>query len=41
MNGNRVALKMLRLGPEDDKSKIVAVGRNPGDRPQFLTFPTT
>lgn len=28
LNNNPVALKMLRLGPEDDKSKIAAVSYN-------------
>jgi hypothetical protein len=41
MDGNRVALKILRLGPEDDKSKIATVSCNLEDRPQFLTFGTT
>lgn len=40
MDGSRVALKMLRLGPEDDKNKIVAASHNLGDRPQFLTYTT-
>ena len=34
---NRVAIKMLRLGPDDDKEKITAVSRKMGDRPQVLT----
>lgn len=26
LDGSRVAIKMLRLGPEDDKDRITAVG---------------
>ena len=37
MDGNRVALKMLRVGPEDDKSKIATVGRHLEDQPKFPT----
>lgn len=38
---NRVAIKMLRLGPDDDKDKIATVSRKTGDRPHKLTFMTT
>ena len=29
-NDNRVAIKMLRLGPEDDKDRIAMVSRKSG-----------
>lgn len=38
LGGNRVAIKMLRLGPEDDKDKIAAVSRKTRDQPQVLTL---
>jgi len=34
LDNNRVVIKMLRLGPEDDRDKITAVGRKTGDRPR-------
>lgn len=40
-NGNPVAIKMLRLGPDDDLNKIAAVSCNPGDLFRLLTFRTT
>jgi len=37
----RVAIKMLRLGPDDNKEGIVAVSRKARDRRLVLTFATT
>jgi len=39
LNGSRVAIKMLRFGPDDDEDLIVSVSREIGGRPQVLIFP--
>jgi len=40
-NDSRVAIKMLRLGPDDNKERIATVSRKTGNLPQALTVMAT
>jgi len=36
LNGSRVAIKTLRLDPDDDMDEIASVSHKIGDQPQVL-----